>query len=507
MDRRAEEMARKRARIQTAVGMGRISQSALARILAEVRRQPELLEDISSRYDVLKSMTSLMRDVETTLPVPKVLGGNFQWPVLDLAKVLQLLVERSPVFADLMAASYAAHPASPAAPWRIVLAEDELTPGALLRLDNKRKALAHYVSFLEFGAKARKHTAAWIPIAFCRSSVIKTLRGATSGLQKALMRHLLLGSDSFREAGVVLPIGENRSPVYVFATLGRTITDELGEKNLWSTRGASSTLPCFLCKNVCCNGEHALVPYAASDYLVDVSCPYEERFDLNTADELYQKCDMLSVLATSLNKENFQEAQRRLGMTYNPGGVLWDPELRPHVNPFEVNLLDAAHGLLCNGIAQREVSLMMRALATIRFGFGDARTIMAAPWMSCHALGGARCRSTLISAFNDTRERYFLKEHHFAGQASEMLIVVPALRFWIEVTPGLAAAVPAQYASLSSLCRVLGMYQRAKTGERVAAGSPCLKKTRSGVTSGSHACFLTPKLHWNPTWCVLGARK
>ena len=110
MDRRAEEMARKRARIQTAVGMGRISDSALARILAEVRRQPELLEDVSSRHDVLKSMTSLMRDVETTLPVPQVLGGNFQWAIVDLAKVLQLLVERSPVFADLMAASYAAHP-------------------------------------------------------------------------------------------------------------------------------------------------------------------------------------------------------------------------------------------------------------------------------------------------------------------------------------------------------------------------------------------------------------
>ena len=166
--------------------------------------------------------------------------------ICDLGKVVQLLVERSPSFSDLMAASYAAHPASPAAPWRFVLAEDELTPGAVLRLDNKRKVLAHYVSFLEFGPRARKHTAAWIPIGYCRSSVLKTLRGGTSGLQKALLRHLLIGSDSFRVKGVVLPIGENKSPVYIFATLGRTITDELGEENLWSTRGTSNTLPCFL---------------------------------------------------------------------------------------------------------------------------------------------------------------------------------------------------------------------------------------------------------------------
>ena len=255
------------------------------------------------------------------------------------------------------------------APWRFVLAEDELTPGAVLRLDNKRKVLAHYLSFLEFGPRARKHTAAWLPIAFCRSSVIKTLKGGTSGLQKALLRHLLVGSDSFRIKGVVLPIGENRSPVFVFGTLGRTVTDELGEKNLWSTRGASSTLPCFSCKNVCCNGENTVLPYAASDYLVDVSCPYEERFDHNTTEELWQKCDILSVLASTMNQTNFAEAQRRLGMTYNPGGILWGQELRALVNPFEVNNVDAAHGLICNGMAQREISLLLIALSKVNIGF------------------------------------------------------------------------------------------------------------------------------------------
>ena len=159
-----EERARKRARIQAFVGAGQCCYKALVRVLEEVRRQPELLDDVTSARGVSKAMHELMREVGLSIDVPTISGVCFPWVIGDLGKVLALLVERSPSFADLMAASYAAHPASPAAPWRFVLAEDELTPGVILRLDNKRKVLAHHVSFLEFGPWARKDTAAWIPV-------------------------------------------------------------------------------------------------------------------------------------------------------------------------------------------------------------------------------------------------------------------------------------------------------------------------------------------------------
>ena len=54
------------------------------------------------------------------------------------------------------------------------------------------------------------------------------------------------------------------------------------------------------------------------------------------------------------------------------------------------------------------------------------------------------CRSGLLCCFNDAREAYFKKNKEFAGGASEMIVCLPAVRFWLEVTPGLGAAIPAR---------------------------------------------------------------
>ena len=131
-------------------------------------------------------------------------------------------------------------------------------------------------------------------------------------------------------------------------------------------------------------------------------------------------------------------------MTYNSAGVLWDEELRGFIDPFTVNIIDGAHSLLCNGLAQRELSALFRVLGGIRVGFPEARQIMDAKWRTCQALGGPFCRSILLGCFNDAREAYFKKNKEFAGGASEMIVCLPAVRFWLEVTPGLGAAIPAR---------------------------------------------------------------
>ena len=90
--------------------MSPCSHAALVRVLEEVRRQPELVGDIRGRDAIGRAMHRLMCEVWLTIDVPTLSGGVFPWVLGDLGKVLQLLVERSPSFSDLMAASYAAHP-------------------------------------------------------------------------------------------------------------------------------------------------------------------------------------------------------------------------------------------------------------------------------------------------------------------------------------------------------------------------------------------------------------
>jgi len=467
-DARALAQAKKRARIQNAMGVARVGSTTLARIIGLVRQTPELMEDVSSRKDVDKAMLAVLDEVSITLDVPLIGGGARAWQIASLPKLLHFLCERSKPYRELLQATYAKHASTPLEPWHLIIAEDELTPGALLHLDNKRKTLAHYCSIAEFGFRARKHTAAWLPLAFMRSSEIKKVLGGTSGLERALFRHLLLGENSPRIKGAVLPIGENGSPVYVFLDIGRTVTDELGEKNLWSTRGATASLPCFSCKNVTGLGDKDLAPFSASGYLVDISCPFVEQFDPLSADELFEKCDILSELSRTLNQGEMRDAQKRLGMTFSPHGVLWDSELREHMNPFKVNLVDGAHSLLCNGMAQKELTAVFRCLHHIGVGFQEVRGVMSADWRTCRALGGPYCRSSLQGIFNEAREGYFKSHKEFPGGASEMLIALPAVRFWIEIAPGLAGRVPLLLRSLASLCKVLTLYQRAKQGINVS---------------------------------------
>jgi hypothetical protein len=88
---------------------------------------------------------------------------------------------------------------------------------------------------------------------------------------------------------MVLHIGPGRSPALVFVTLGHSVTDEAGEKNLWSTRGSSATLPCFYCKNVSDLGDKNIAPYSDAGYIVDITCPHVERFDKCTGEDIFLK--------------------------------------------------------------------------------------------------------------------------------------------------------------------------------------------------------------------------
>jgi hypothetical protein len=462
------ERAAKVARVSDAVGVGQVGSSTLARIIQQVRDNPQLVDDIRSRRDVDDAMLDVLRHVSCTLTLHTVSGAPYEWVIASMPKLLGYLLTKSEPLSQFMCKAFERTMPTPASPWHLILAEDELTPGMLMRQDNKRKTLGHYVSFQEFGHKARKHTSAWFPLAFLRSSEIKKVLGGTGAVQRALLRHLFVDGDNLRTVGMVLHIGPGRSPALVFVTLGHSVTDEAGEKNLWSTRGSSATLPCFYCKNVSGLGDKNIAPYSDTGYIVDITCPHVERFDKCTGEDIFEKCDILSELRPMLNDEQFKTAQQRLGFTYNPHGPLWDAELRHVVDPIRVNTMDASHSLFCNGVAQKELSHLFVALARHNVGFQSLRAFSDADWRTCHALGGPRCSNTLVTVFGEARAQFFKNQKEFPGSASDMLVALPVVVFFMEVNPALLAALPAEYASVATLNRVRGLYQQAKLAMPVA---------------------------------------
>ena len=93
----------------------------------------------------------------------------------------------------------------PHAPANLVIYADEATPGNVLRLDNRRKVLAVYVTLREFGPDLVKHADMWLPLAILRSSQIKDILGGTSFCMRTLLRRIFI-TDKVTSEGVLLDL-------------------------------------------------------------------------------------------------------------------------------------------------------------------------------------------------------------------------------------------------------------------------------------------------------------
>ena len=162
-------------------------------------------------------------------------------------------------------------------------------------------------------------------------------------------------------------------------------------------------MPCLRCLNVSALGERGIADHDASGYLVDIACVDRSRFDPQTTEQIYEKCDILAQLSARLNKSQFTQAQQWLGLTYNAHGVLWDEELRNIAPPIEVGKVDPAHTFLCDGMCQKEITALFTTL--IRSGIDPwepLRELAAANWQTCKCLGGRNLNCN--ASFNASRE-------------------------------------------------------------------------------------------------------
>ena len=136
----------------------------------------------------------------------------------------------------------------PHAPANLVIYADEATPGNVLRLDNRRKVLAVYVTLREFGPDLVKHADMWLPLAILRSSQIKDILGGASFCMRTLLRRIFI-TDKVTSEGVLLDLQLPQSRfVGLHLVFGNFIGDGDAQRAIWSAKGASGNLPCLMCK-------------------------------------------------------------------------------------------------------------------------------------------------------------------------------------------------------------------------------------------------------------------
>jgi len=448
-------MGKRAAKIRRLTAVG-APQDQLVEIVRRLRETPELADAVVTRHTIQNALDRLWKDVGTTLPLPLGPGKDWDWHIADLRRQLKYYLQNSTGLRQAFAMAWEKHPSTEETPWHLIVFDDEIVPGAVLKLDNRRKMQGVYLAFLELGPEFLCCQDVWVPVALLRSTVAKTILGGWSGCMKALLRRWFEG-DRIQD-GFVVPIGTTFARIFV--KLGTILADGDAQRAVWSAKGSSGKLICLLCKNV-------LSDRVASDYLVHLSCCNPNSFDLASNADIWEKCDNLHRDAPpAQTKAYHEELQRAYGITYSPHALLWDVPLRRHVQPADHLSYDPMHCLLSNGVVENETSALLASLKGEGFLWHHLRSFAEASWSICKAYGGA---AKMQATFGRPREVAFNNGGGFKAGASEMLVAFPIILHFLYRVVRPAGLLQHQIESYAALGKILELYRRGKRGIDVSA--------------------------------------
>ena len=326
----------------------RVNETAILRVLENVRNDPKLLKDLgtTSSSTIRTNFREIAKDILTQVSVeaslPTKSGGVVTLLVAPPQRVLQLYVERTSAFRELMNVKY-----NTGQIWRLVLYHDEVTPGNPLRPDNRRKLTILYGSFIEFGDIIRNEQA-WLPLAVLRHDAAAALEGGLSGALRLIFR---LFFQSLHAGYVLKP----SSPTVFLYRVGNLLADEDANRASWACKGASGVRPCFACKNVVLKG------YAKHhQVLVDLDEDDASKFALMSDQEWFEVADHLTRQSAVLKKSALEALEKSVGLNFVPAGLMFDAEIREVVRPTSTTF-DAMHVWFSNGICNTELQIFLDA--------------------------------------------------------------------------------------------------------------------------------------------------
>lgn len=449
------ERASKKARQETLLRIDRssASSSAIARLISHIKDDPAVLEAIttkSGRQQLSHAVHSQFDDVAVVLQLPMEDGSLFAWPVNDAGKLFKLFVTSTTAYKELMqnAVDRCGHTL------HLILFHDEISPGNVLRTDNKRKVSPFYIAFAEFGLALRSEHS-WITLATIRSSIARKVKGGMGCCLKLLMRHLFLGATSLSN-GVVLPL---RAPTLVVTLLECVLLDEAAIKTSLDCKGAAGLKPCFKCKNVVSKNSD-LSQRDASGYLRTIAEADHLSFDLNSNEDIWEIVDNLLAKSGTLSTIEMEQLSQASGFHINTDGLLHDKELRHFVRPLTFSF-EAMHCLLAHGTTSVELHLFMQSCKrTFGVSYKHFREFCGATWL-CPSSRQVNMNIVL----SDKRE----SNDGFKGIASEVLALMPLIREFAEVCVKPSGRMDKEFASFIAMSDVVNAMQILKCCEHVTA--------------------------------------
>lgn len=201
-------MEQRQAKLRRLASVG-IPHSKLVVLVEKLREDPLLANEVANRQSLSRALLVLFEELGYT-EVLRASTCDLQWDCFRFPLVLQHMVTRFASYRDVLAELWSKRPCSHLEPYSLVVFADEVTPGNVLRLDNKRKTLCIYVTIKELGSRYLKDERCWLPIAAIRSVVAKEVLGGQSACIAAILHRMFI-DDKIRENGVLLDLGSGRN--------------------------------------------------------------------------------------------------------------------------------------------------------------------------------------------------------------------------------------------------------------------------------------------------------
>ena len=370
----------------------------------------------------------IVENLEVNLKGGKTTTIGVQNPMAMLFKACQT----SQTLSNIMVERLAAH--SP--PWNIILYADGVSPSDGLTKHDRRKAVAFYWSFKEFGLAILHLEEVWFCVCSCRQySIINQIDGGVSSLTRTMLEKLFFNDAShhFEKSGMILQLyGEEKATVPFTAKLGVLLMDMLALAELLLWKGHGGFKMCVCDKNVGLRslmepnpeGSGSLIPHTCLE--IEKIIPHTDQSISAGISRLADLNGELERAATpkakSKAKAKLQEAELVHGYNFNKNSLLMSATLNIHL--ISILMLDWMHIYLVGGLLDEEFGLCMKALHVAKSQWSYTKL-----WEEISKWTFPKRVGSLKNLFDPTSIKKHLKNAHFDASASELLSLVPVLSF------------------------------------------------------------------------------
>ena len=257
----AKRLAKRQRIAQLRAELPYVSQEALSAISVEAQRGNLLAcsrKDIRIGRDADVSTDTPYGKLRTTIDAPQVDSSEppLKIEIQNPFAMLWYAVTVSAAFNSMIGAALQRTPCTFEHPWRLLIYNDESSPGNQLAFKNARKLQGIYWTILELGIAALSNEDCWFEACFSQVNDVENIAGGISMLLALIITYMFskTGGRNFATSGVCVTLNTG-AVVTLFLSFAIVIADEAALHAIFESKGASGLKCCPLCIN-CYDGNN-----------------------------------------------------------------------------------------------------------------------------------------------------------------------------------------------------------------------------------------------------------